>query len=76
MNHQVVRVSRRLHELKFGTFNVRLAAFKGVNGIDHIYVLLRISVTKVCGVIGLQDGDLNRRNFGNCGRRASRVLQR
>ena len=44
-----------MQELTFGTFNVRTAAFKGVNGIGHIDVLLRICASKGCDVIGLQE---------------------
>ena len=36
-------------------FNVRTAAFKGVNGIGHIDALLRICAAKGCDVIGLQE---------------------
>ena len=40
--HQAARARSRMQELTFGTFNVRTADFKGVNGIGHIDVLLRI----------------------------------
>ena len=36
-------------------FNVRTAAFKDVNGIGHIDVLLRICAVNGCDVIGLQE---------------------
>ena len=55
MKHQVARARSRMPELTFGTFNVRTAAFKGVNGIGHIDVLLRICAAKGCDVIGLQE---------------------
>ena len=55
MKHNAARVKRRTQKLTFGTFNVRTAAFKGVNGIGHIDVLLRISAAKGCDVIGLQE---------------------
>ena len=53
--HQAARARCRMQELTFGTFNVRTAAFKGVNGIGHIDVLLRICASKGCDVIGLQE---------------------
>ena len=34
---------------------MRRAAFKGVNGIGHIDVLLRICAAKGCDVVGLQE---------------------
>ena len=43
---KAARAKRRMQELTFGTFNVRTAAFKGVNGIGHIDVLLRICAAK------------------------------
>ena len=55
MKHKAARAKRRKQELTFGTFNVRTAAFKGVNGIGHIEVLLRICAAKGCDVIGLQE---------------------
>ena len=55
MKHKAARAKRRMQELTFGTFNVRTAAFKGVNGIGHIDVLLRICAAKGCDVIGLQE---------------------
>ena len=55
MKHKAARAKRRTQELTFGTFNVRTAAFKGVNGIGHIDVLLRICAAKGCDVIGLQE---------------------
>ena len=55
MNHKAARAKRRTQELTLGTFNVRTAAFKGVNGIGHIDVLLRICAAKGCDVIGLQE---------------------
>ena len=51
--HQAARARSRMQELTFGTFNVRTAAVKGVNG--HIDVLLRICASKGCDVIGLQE---------------------
>ena len=45
----------RMQELTFGTFNMRTAAFKGVNGIGHIDVLLRICAAKGYDVIGLKE---------------------
>ena len=55
MKHQAARARSRMQELTFGTFNVRKAAFKGVNGIGHIDVLSRICTAKGCDVIGLQE---------------------
>ena len=55
MKHKAAREKRRTQELTFGTFNVRTAAFKGVNGIGHIDFLLRICAAKGCDVIGLQE---------------------
>ena len=55
MKHKAARATRRMQELTFGIFNVRTAAFKGVNGIGRIDVLLRICVAKGCNVIGLQE---------------------
>ena len=55
MKHQAARARRRLEELTFGTFNVRTAAVKGVNGIGHIDSLLRPCAAKGCDVIGLQE---------------------
>ena len=54
MKHKAARARYRLGELTFGTFNVRTAAFKGVNGLGHIDVLLRICASKGCDVIDLQ----------------------
>ncbi|CAN0444562.1 unnamed protein product, partial [Ascophyllum nodosum] len=42
-------------ELTFGTFNVRIAAVNGVNGISHIDTLLRPCAAKSCDHIGLQE---------------------
>ena len=42
MKHKAARAKRRTQEFTFGTFNVCTAAFKGVNGIGHIDVLLKI----------------------------------
>ena len=50
MKHKAARA-----KLTFGTFNVGTAAFKGVNGIGHIDLLLRICASKGCDVIGLQE---------------------
>ena len=55
MKHQAARARSRLEELTFGTFNVRTAAVKGVNGIGHIDFLLRPCAAKGCDVIGLQE---------------------
>ena len=55
MKPKAAWAKRRMQELTFGTFNVRTAAFKGVNGIGHIDVLLRICDAKDCDVIGLQE---------------------
>ena len=55
MKYQAAEAKRRMQEQTFGTFNVRTAAFKGVNGIGHIDVLLRICAAKSCDVIGLQE---------------------
>ena len=55
MKHKAARVMRRMQELTFVMFNVRTAAFKGVNGIGHIDVLLKICAAKGCDVIGLQE---------------------
>ena len=54
MKHQAARARSRMQELTFGTFNVRIAAFKSINGIGHIDVLLRICAAKYYDVIGLQ----------------------
>ena len=55
MKYKAARAKRRMQELTFGTFNVRTAAFKGVNGIGHIDVLLRICAPKGCDVNDLQE---------------------
>ena len=55
MKYQAARARSQMQELTFGTFNVRTSAFKGVNGIGHIDVLLRICAPKGCDVIGLQE---------------------
>ena len=55
MKQKAARAKRRMQELTFGTFNVRTVAFKGVNGIGHIDVLLRICAAKGCDVISLQE---------------------
>ena len=56
MKHQAARAKSRLEEFTFGTFNVRTAAVKGVNGIGHIDSFLRpCSAKKGCDVIGLQE---------------------
>ena len=55
MKHKAARAKSRMQELTFGTFKVRTQAFKGVNGIGHIDVLLRICAAKGCDVIGLQE---------------------
>ena len=54
MKHKAARAKRRTQEFTFGTLNVLTAAFKGVSGIGHIDVLLRICAAKGCDVIGLQ----------------------
>ena len=53
--HKAARARFRLEELTFGTFNVRSAAVNGVNGIGHIYTLLRTCAAKSCDVIGMQE---------------------
>ena len=55
MKHQAARARSRLEELTFGTFNIRTAAVKGVNGIGHIDSLLRPCAAKGCDIIGLQE---------------------
>ena len=55
MKYKAARAKRRIQELTFSTFNVRTAAFQGVNGIGHIDLLLRICASKGCDVIGLQE---------------------
>ena len=55
MRQQVARARSRMQELTFGAFNMRTAAFKGVNGIGHIDVLLRTCAAKGCDAIGLQE---------------------
>ena len=55
MKHQAARAMRRMQELTFGTFNVRTAAIKGVNGIGHIDVHFRICAAKGYDVMGLQE---------------------
>ena len=42
-------------DTRTNAFNVCTAAFKGVNGIGHIDVLLRICAATGCDVIGLQE---------------------
>ena len=59
MKHKAVRARSRLHELMFGTINVRTAAGHGVNDIGHINILLlRTCAARGCGVIGLQETKL------------------
>ena len=53
MKHKAARAKRRMQELTFGTVNVRTAAFKCVNDISHIDVLLTICAAK--DVIGVQE---------------------
>ena len=55
MKHQAARAKSRLEEFTFGTFNVRTAAAKSVNGIGHIDSLLRPCAAKGCDAIGLQE---------------------
>ena len=55
MKPKAAWAKRRMQELTFGTFNVRIEAFNGVNGIGHIDVILRICAAKGCDVIGLQE---------------------
>ena len=55
MKHQAARAKGRMKELTFGPFNVRTTVLKGVNGIGHIDVLLRICAAKGCNVVGLQE---------------------
>ena len=43
MKHKAAREKWWTQELTFGSFNVRTAAFKGVNGIGHIDLLLTSS---------------------------------
>ena len=53
MKHLAARARFWMQELTFGTFHVRTAAFKRVDGIGHIDVLLRICAAKGCDVVGL-----------------------
>ena len=55
MKHQTARARCRLEELTFGTFSVRTAVVKGVNGIGHIDSLLRSCAAKGCDVLGLRE---------------------
>ena len=55
MKNQAARARKQLEELTLGTINVRTAAVKGVNGIDHINCLLRICARKGSDAIGLQE---------------------
>ena len=55
MKHKVTRARSWLAELTLGTFNVRTAAVNGVNGISHIYTLLRPCAAKRFDVIELQE---------------------
>ena len=55
MKHKAARAKRRMQELTFGTFNVRTAAFKGVNDIGHIDLLLGICAANGFDVIGQQE---------------------
>ena len=59
MKHKVARVSSRLDEPMFGTFNIHIAAVNGVNGIGHIETLLRPCAVKVCDISGLQETKRN-----------------
>ena len=77
IKHETARARSRLNDLKFSTFNVRIAAVNGANGIGHIETLLRPCAPKGCDVIGLQEildcrrywiaGDKTGRNFRNGG---------
>ena len=53
--HNAARARSRLEGVTFGTFNVRTAAVKGVNGIEHIDTLLRPCAAKGCGVMRLKE---------------------
>ena len=53
--YKAARARSWLEELTFGTFNVRIAAVNGVNGIGHIDTLLRPCAAKGCDYIGLQE---------------------
>ena len=53
--HKAARATSPLEELTFGTFNVRIAAVNGVNGIGRIDTLLRTCAAKGCCVNGLQE---------------------
>ena len=55
MKYKVAKVRSRLDELTLGTFNVRTAAINGVNGIDHIEIIMRPCAAKVCEVPELQE---------------------
>ena len=55
MKHQAAKARSRLEKLTFGSFNVRTAAVKGVNGIGHIDSLLRSCAAKGCDVLGLRE---------------------
>jgi hypothetical protein len=54
-------------ELTFCTFNVRIAADKGVNGIGHIDTLLRTCSAKGYDVIGLQETKRNGTKYQSFG---------
>ena len=60
MKHKAARAKRQTQELTLGTFNVRTSAFKGVNGIGHIDVLLRICAAKGCDVIGRKETEFRK----------------
>ena len=53
--HKAARAGSRLEEFTLGTFNVRIAAVNGFNGIGHMNTPLRLCAAKGCDVIRLQD---------------------
>ena len=55
MKHKAARARFRLDKLTFGTFNIRITAVNGINGIGHIDTLLRPCAAKGCDFIGLQE---------------------
>ena len=55
MKRQAASARSRLEEFTYGTFNVRTAAVKGINGDGDIDSILRPCAAKGCGVIGLKE---------------------
>ena len=53
--HKAIRARSRLEELTLGAFYVCTAVVNGVNGIDHIDILLRTCAARGCDVIRLQE---------------------